>query len=168
MVLVNDGVDAVVQELFAGILNGYWDPERKIVDERYQSLPFPNEKINRVSLCESVYHWDFDTFAGFLETWPAVARFIRQRGTNPVDGIRVKLRQAWGKQRSKKLYSPYFFSPAGPKGRIHCDTKSIKTGCISPWHPPASCTHAFRIWVHIQMRPQKRHVTNSGSPSATT
>jgi ubiquinone/menaquinone biosynthesis C-methylase UbiE len=112
MVVVNASVDALMQKFYTGILDGYWDPERKLVDDSYRSLPFPYEKINRLTDFESVYLWDLETFTGFLETWSAVARFIRQNGTNPVDQIRLILQQAWGAQSVQRVVFPVFLLAA--------------------------------------------------------
>ncbi len=42
LMTVDDSVDAIIHRLYEDILgDDYWDPERKHIEERYQTIPFP-------------------------------------------------------------------------------------------------------------------------------
>ena len=45
--LEGEAVNGLVQHFYAGVVGPYWPPERKLVEERYQTIPFPFAQIRR-------------------------------------------------------------------------------------------------------------------------
>jgi SAM-dependent methyltransferase len=86
-------VDASIDRLYAR-LEAYWPPERRLVEERYQSLPFPFEEITPPGFL-MVHSWDLDHLMGYLGTWSAAHRYPAQTGKDPLDLIRDELAMAW-------------------------------------------------------------------------
>lgn len=95
VVRVSPAVDALVHRLAREIVAPYWPPERRWVDERYRTLPFPFEEVEPPRF-EIEERWDLDRFAAYLGTWSASKRYERARGRSPVEEIRPELEAAWG------------------------------------------------------------------------
>jgi SAM-dependent methyltransferase len=93
--LVNKECDAVIEELYADIVHSYWPPERKLVEEGYQSVELPMPTISSPEFAMKI-DWPVDTMLGYLRTWSASQRYLKDRGTDPVALIEDHLRAAWG------------------------------------------------------------------------
>ncbi|TSJ45472.1 class I SAM-dependent methyltransferase [Fluviicola chungangensis] len=82
----NPGVQKAVTKLYAEILGDYWDPERRYIDEAYQTIPFPFEEILHPEF--AIEHtWKRDQLLGYLSTWSAVKHFKEKHKMNPIDLI---------------------------------------------------------------------------------
>lgn len=92
---VSPSVDRVVWRLYAEILGEYWPPERRQVEQRYDTIAFPFVEI-RPPRIEMTARWNLADLIGYLGTWSSVARFKEVRGTDPLDLVRAELVAAWG------------------------------------------------------------------------
>jgi SAM-dependent methyltransferase len=102
---------AAVQDLVWGFYKNtvgpYWDPERKFVEENYETIPFHFPELPRRSFSISL-KWSWEDFLGYLRTWSAVQHFRRQRGEDPVESFAQKLRPHWQQKDSKLFHTPLF------------------------------------------------------------
>jgi len=99
--------DAVVMELYDGLLGPFWDPERALVDAGYETLWFPFNREPHPAFqmeCE----WTFEQLIGFLSTWSAAQHYIKKFGEHPVTIFKEKLREGWGTAEVKKINFPVF------------------------------------------------------------
>lgn len=87
-------------EFYKNILAGYWDYERKYVDENYKTLSFPFNEI-KCPLFQMEYEWTLDQLNGFLNTWSAVQKFITVNGHNPVNELTNKIKPLWVTEKMK-------------------------------------------------------------------
>lgn len=101
----NDNMDKVIGDFYSGNLDGYWDDERKYVDEDYKTIPFPFDEI-KVPAFTSVYEWNVEQLIGYLNTWSAVQHYIKRNGNNPVDDVEKKIKSAWGSSETKQVTFP--------------------------------------------------------------
>src|SRR5581483_6993916 len=76
-------------------LRDYWPAERKHVDNRYASIPFPFERIPAPEF-RLEYDWTLPQVTGYLRSMSPSARYERAHGVNPVDGMYPELASAWG------------------------------------------------------------------------
>ncbi|MBT8319607.1 MAG: class I SAM-dependent methyltransferase, partial [Gramella sp.] len=88
-------VNAIIKELYANILGVYWDPERKFLDDHYQTIPFPLNEIKTPDFYQK-YTWSIEHLLGYLRTWSAVKHYQKANKTDPVILIESKLRGAFG------------------------------------------------------------------------
>ncbi len=87
-------VERAVARLYRDIVGPCWPPERRLVDLGYATLPFPFRELappqfgmrRRLTL---------DELLGYLYTWSAVQRYLRERGEDPLLRIMDELRGAW-------------------------------------------------------------------------
>jgi SAM-dependent methyltransferase len=95
-------IDAIVYRLYTEIVGTYWPPERRIVEQGYQSLAFPFEIIS-IPAFTMAARWDLSHLLGYLDTWSATQRFRAERNEDPIEQIRPDLCTAWGNQKEERL-----------------------------------------------------------------
>jgi len=101
-------IDAIVRRLYTDIIGKYWDPERRYIEEKYQTIPFPFRELETPEI-NNIKLWKFDNLIGYLNTWSAVKHFIDANGYNPVDEISADLQKAWGMAEIRKVNFPIIF-----------------------------------------------------------
>lgn len=99
---VSAEVDAIVRRYYTEIVGPYWPPERKYVDQNYQTVPFPFAAIDAPPFALSV-QWTLEDLLGYLGTWSATRRYVQAHGRDPLDVIRDPLGLAWGGTESARL-----------------------------------------------------------------
>lgn len=95
-------VNHLLIKLYTDILgDAYWPKERRYLDEEYQTILFPFERISTPKfLIERKYN--FADFLGYLNTWSAVKEYKkRNQNKNPIDLIYDDLSKAWGNPETK-------------------------------------------------------------------
>ncbi|MFA6237836.1 MAG: class I SAM-dependent methyltransferase [Bacteriovorax sp.] len=98
-------VDAVVDELYNGILKGYWEPERAHVESGYKNIIMPFKEISHPDF-EMNAEWSLEHFIGYLSTWSALQSYIKKNEHNPLEETARKLEIAWGRQNLRKISWP--------------------------------------------------------------
>lgn len=94
MCTVEPSLDALILALYTDV-DAYWPPERRIVEARYSGIELPMPGIAAPEF-EMTADWSADAMLGYLGTWSACQRFLREQGTDPVEAIEGPLREAWG------------------------------------------------------------------------
>ena len=92
---VSPDCDAVVGRLYTDIVGAFWPPERRLIEERYESIVFPGTELS-VPPFEMTVRWTADDMLGYLRTWSACQHYRREHGDDPVELIDDDLREAWG------------------------------------------------------------------------
>jgi ubiquinone/menaquinone biosynthesis C-methylase UbiE len=95
---VNPRIDEMVLDFYTKIIGPYWDPERRLIDEHYRTIPFPFEEIQSPGFSFS-FDWTLAELHGYLTTWSAVQKYIKANGANPVNALVEKIRPFWVKER---------------------------------------------------------------------
>jgi hypothetical protein len=103
---VNREIDAVMNDFYFKEVGPYWDPERKLIDERYASIHLPFERIAAPEF-EFSFHWTLDQLNGYLCTWSSVQKFIHEKGINPVPELIERISPMWKGER-EKVFFPLF------------------------------------------------------------
>ena len=98
-------IDAVVMELYQGYLDGYWEPERRMVETGYRTIEFPFPELF-VPAFDMRAAWTFDDLFGYLGTWSPLKRFRNERGFDPLAEILPDLRAAWGDAAERTVVWP--------------------------------------------------------------
>lgn len=95
---VNPEIDTLIHHFYHEIIGGYWDNERKHIDNEYASIEFPFKKVESRKYYHDVL-WDVDHYIGYLNTWSAVKHYISKEETNPINQIEQELRNLWGHEK---------------------------------------------------------------------
>lgn len=88
-------VEPLLREFEHETVGPYWHPERKWVDEGYRTIPFPFEEV-RVPSFELRKEWTLTQVGEYLRSWSAVAKYVRERGKDPVAPLLERLASRWG------------------------------------------------------------------------
>jgi SAM-dependent methyltransferase len=91
----NMETDKLIHKFYKDIIGPFWDEERRFLDEKYQTIPFPFQEIETPAF-QQEYQWSFDHLIGYLETWSAVKHYEKEKGENPVNLIKNELKIAFG------------------------------------------------------------------------
>ncbi len=108
---IDTATDKVIDELYTGVLDSFWDPERKLVEDGYESLEFHFLKIPHPEF-KMEYRWTCEQVLGFLGTWSAVQHYKNKLGADPLELISKKLEKTWGPVATKKISFPLFLIAA--------------------------------------------------------
>lgn len=122
---VDPAVDGIIQRFYRDTVGPYWPPERAQVDTGYADarLPFPELEMPRFEMSA---RWSRETLLGYLRTWSATQRYIRERGEDPTEALRRALSPAWPERDMPRsvtwpLHVRVARKPAAahPSGRAH-------------------------------------------------
>jgi SAM-dependent methyltransferase len=99
---ISPEVDRIIDRLYNETLNEYWDAERKLVEDEYESIAFPFKELE-VPKFEIVVNWDFEQLLGYLNSWSSVQNYIEANDVNPLDEFEIQLRPFWANDVVKKI-----------------------------------------------------------------
>ena len=88
-------VDDIMHLLYEVILGSYWPKERKIVENKYQDIPFPFHEID-TPVFQIELRWSLSELIGYLYTWSSIQKFIQRNNSDPVEQVYDDLAAAWG------------------------------------------------------------------------
>jgi hypothetical protein len=92
---IDSAVDRAVRRFSDGTVGPYWPPERRLVDERYQTIDFPFVEFALPELAIE-QRITLDQLGAFVRTWSATRRFVEDRGIDPVGALLAEILPAWG------------------------------------------------------------------------
>ncbi|MEW6427132.1 MAG: class I SAM-dependent methyltransferase [Thermodesulfobacteriota bacterium] len=95
LLTVTEEIDRIILRLYGEVLDNWWPPERRLLENGYRDIPFPFPPLAapRFSMTAD---WPLAGLLGYLATWSAVQRFRAATGADPLAGITAELRTAWG------------------------------------------------------------------------
>ena len=95
--LIDADIDDIINELYADIVGPYWPPERDLVDDGYRAIELPMPSVSSPNFAMKA-HWSADEMLGYLLTWSASQRYMKDHGSDPVGLIQDQLRAIWGNE----------------------------------------------------------------------
>lgn len=102
---IEPAIDQLIQEFYTVTMGDYWDPERKFIDEGYQTIPFPFEIVPAPAF-SSTYRWRQAQLLGYISTWSAVQHYINKNNVHPVSEFSKKIAAIWPEHEEKKVVFP--------------------------------------------------------------
>ena len=97
---INENIDPIIMDFYKNIVGPYWDKERRLIDEKYQTIKFPFEEIKAPAFSFS-FQWSVEELHGYLTTWSAVQKFMKEKNFNPVDELVEKMKPHWYLEKVK-------------------------------------------------------------------
>ncbi len=98
---ISEKVDAVVDRFYWDSVGAFWPPERRLLEARYTTIPFPFEKCTTPEFVMEA-RWTLAGLTGYLGTWSAVARYKKEKGHDPLPLIEDALCEAWGEAKTAR------------------------------------------------------------------
>lgn len=87
-------IESVLQEFYYQQIFKYWPPERRMVEDGYQSIEFPFKEVQLPSLNIEV-RWNLDALIGYIQTWSAVKESRKISQVDLVEELRKTLLKYW-------------------------------------------------------------------------
>ena len=97
---ITPDIDKVVHHYYKDIVGPYWPAERRYIDEKYRTIPFPFVELPTPELYMRA-EWDMNDLIGYLQTWSATQLCQQKNNQNPIDIIRRALTKAWGREDAR-------------------------------------------------------------------
>ena len=95
-----------MDRFYADVVGPYWPPERRYVDDAYQTLPFPWAE-ERVPEFRLVTEWSLEQAIGYFASWSAVQRCKDERpGEDPLPALAGELATLWPAAGTLRLKWP--------------------------------------------------------------
>ncbi len=99
----HDAINQLIHHFYAAVAGPYWDPERKFIDEAYQTVPFNFAPLPSKDFTIDV-QWNKANLAGYLSSWSSVQHFIKANHYNPVNEMATQLAAAWPSLKDTLLF----------------------------------------------------------------
>jgi SAM-dependent methyltransferase len=100
---INARIDELITTFYEQVIGGYWDKERKYIDENYKTIPFPFNETPAPDFVNT-QRWTLEHLIGYLNTWSAVKHFMRENGYNPVDKLQSQIGRLWDKKEKEVTF----------------------------------------------------------------
>ncbi|HXO84896.1 MAG TPA: class I SAM-dependent methyltransferase [Gemmatimonadales bacterium] len=98
-------IDEIVRRFYGGIVGPYWPPERRLTEQRYQTIEFPFVEFNAPDFMIEQMMTLADV-AGYIRTWSATRAFMKHHHKDPVDALVTELTRAWVPQQERRARWP--------------------------------------------------------------
>ena len=103
----DERITEVVHDFYENITMPYWDYERKYVEEKYSTVEFDYELLP-VKRFESILEWKREDLVGYISSWSAIQKFIKENGHSPVPIIEEKIKKLWTEGEVKMVTFPIY------------------------------------------------------------
>jgi ubiquinone/menaquinone biosynthesis C-methylase UbiE len=95
------GIMNVVDEFYE-MMEPYWPPERDLVENCYNDIPFPFPLLKE-ELFQMPYTFKANSLIAYYSTWSAVVAYKKKHGINPLSLFETRLREAWGNAEDERV-----------------------------------------------------------------
>lgn len=111
---VSPEFDRLVGRLYTDVVGPFWPGDRVLVDQGYRTIDFPVPELTPPSF-EMTEQWSLHHLVGYLRTWSAVARYLKEKGQDPVAMVEPELKAVWGDpERTRTVRWPLALRVARP------------------------------------------------------
>jgi SAM-dependent methyltransferase len=106
-IVINDQIDPLLRHFYANVVGKYWDDARRHVETEYQDIPFPFDEIQSPRFYIE-QEWTMLHLVGYLESWSATQKYIRETNVNPLRELEPELKKYWGDAEKINVRFPVF------------------------------------------------------------
>jgi SAM-dependent methyltransferase len=111
-VMHEPALQAIVHDFNHGTMESYWPANRNVLLDCYRTLPFPFREIVPPHF-ELRLRWTLPELTGYFRTWSATARYVDERGADPVVEVELSLAKQWGNAMTRHLVTWPVYIRAG-------------------------------------------------------
>ncbi|WP_276374513.1 methyltransferase domain-containing protein [Chryseolinea sp. H1M3-3] len=94
MLNIESRIDAMFRSFYSDTVGPYWDDARRLVEQGYKTISFPFEEISAPEFFIEV-QWTLEQLSGYLSSWSATQKYIKEKGHDPVTPFIQKLQKHW-------------------------------------------------------------------------
>lgn len=102
---VSPEIDPLVRRHHEVTVGPYWPREHMLIHDGYRSLELPIDEVTPPPL-EMREEWSIEQFIGFLRTWSATQRLLKDQGDGPILRFESALRERWGEAKRRVVTWP--------------------------------------------------------------
>jgi SAM-dependent methyltransferase len=106
-ITINDQIDPLLRHFYSNVVGKYWDDARRHVETEYNELTFPFDEIQSPRFYIE-QEWTMLHLVGYLESWSATQKFIRETNINPLHNLEPELKRCWGDAETIDVRFPLF------------------------------------------------------------
>ena len=106
-------LDECIRDFYTRIVGPCWPPERRLIDERYETIDFPFREITPPAFAME-RDWTIDRVLAYLGTWSAVQRYREREGTDPLALIADDIARLWGQPERRRVRWPLYLRAGRP------------------------------------------------------
>jgi SAM-dependent methyltransferase len=114
LLTVDPQIDRLFLDFYHHQVGPYWDSARRLVEERYENIPFPFTPIATPDF-KLVVEWSIGQFAGYITSWSATQKYIKTQGHDPVPAFIETIRSHWKDNELRTITFPVFMK----LGKVH-------------------------------------------------
>ncbi|MFT4863373.1 MAG: ubiquinone/menaquinone biosynthesis C-methylase UbiE [Pseudohongiellaceae bacterium] len=92
---ISQQIDGLVDELYRFTLDGYWAPQRSMVEQGYSGVQFPYQPLPSPKISLTV-QWTQAQLESYLRSWSATDKYTKDKGIDPIAFLSPRLQQVWG------------------------------------------------------------------------
>jgi ubiquinone/menaquinone biosynthesis C-methylase UbiE len=107
LLTVSPEIDELVNVFYRKTVGPYWAPERRYLEERYRTIPFPFDEVPAPEFTMEKT-WTLDDLLGYFGTWSSVVGFKDAQGFDPVPDLGEQFRAHWPEGGPKRVTFPVF------------------------------------------------------------
>lgn len=85
-------INELIHDVYFNQLNGYWDLERRYIDEEYKTIPFPFDELLTPDL-KMQYQWSATQLLDYINTWSAIKHYKNKHEDNPLAQLEAYIKQ---------------------------------------------------------------------------
>ena len=106
---INKAIDTLLDEFYYEIVGPYWDPQRKHIDNAYETLDFDFELLNHRKDLNISTVWSLGQLKGYLNSWSSVQHYINKTGKKtPVNKLIKRINSLWDSELNQEVKFPLF------------------------------------------------------------
>jgi ubiquinone/menaquinone biosynthesis C-methylase UbiE len=94
-------IDEVISDFYQNKLDRFWPEERDLVENNYESINFPFEKVHSPDFIMNA-EWNLNELVGYIATWSAINKYNSVNSDSPVESINNNLMPLWGDPSTKR------------------------------------------------------------------
>jgi hypothetical protein len=103
----DERITDAVHDFYENVTKPYWDYERKYVEEKYSTVEFDYDPLP-VKEFQTILEWRREDLLGYISSWSAIQKFIKEKGYSPVSNIEEEIKKLWPEDEVKKVVFPIY------------------------------------------------------------
>lgn len=104
---INEEIDEIIYELYENTLGPFWDPARKFIEDKLNSIPFPYKEMNCPEF-EIKDEWTRDRFLGYISSWSALQKYEKANGHSALPFFNSRIAKVWKDQDVYEVKFPVY------------------------------------------------------------
>lgn len=95
-------LDSIIQDFHDNVVGEFWQPENRMIDQEYTTLPFPFQEIS-TPVFKIQKDLTLQELSGHFRSWSATQKFIDKYGKNPIEELEKNLSECWMSGEKKEI-----------------------------------------------------------------